>query len=38
MAATVTPQHVPVLTAGVVGLLVFGIIGISVLNHFGNRS
>ncbi len=35
--ANVTSQHVPVLTAGFVALLVGTLIGVAVLNHFANR-
>jgi hypothetical protein len=35
--AQVTAQHVPVLTAGFVGLLVFALLGVAALNHFANR-
>ena len=33
----VTPQHIPVLTAGCVALLVGALIGIAALNHFANK-
>lgn len=35
--AAVTPQHVPVLTAGFVALLVGSLLGIAALNHFANK-
>ena len=35
--AQVTQQHIPVLTSGFVGLLLFGILGIAVLNYVANR-
>ena len=35
--AQVTPQHVPVLTAGFVGLIVLAIIGIGVMNYAANK-
>lgn len=35
--ANVTPQHVPVLTAGFVALLVGALLGIAALNHFANK-
>lgn len=35
--ATVDGQHVPVLTAGFVGLLLMALIGIAALNYAANR-
>ena len=35
--AQVQANHVPVLTAGFVGLLVFGLLGIAALNFMANK-
>ncbi len=35
--ATVDAQHVPVLTAGFVGLLVLSLLGIAGLNYLANK-
>ena len=35
--ANVSPEHVPILTSGFVGLLVFALLGIAGLNYFANK-
>jgi len=35
--AQVSPQHVQPLTMGFVGLLVFALLGLGVLNHVANK-
>lgn len=35
--AQVDPQHIPVLTAGFVGLLLIALVGIAALNYAANR-